>query len=282
MEQEFIFLPRPSYSRYICYPEFMGGYANHKHHRVNRVSTTDEYDFKHTYNLHLVLDGKGVIQSEGRAYELSAGTGFLYGPGVPQIYGAVERDPWNIRWVHFNGNHMDELLDGKGVGQVWMFTLQDFPYMKRLMEEMMELGRQYKVENESKLSALLYELLVAIQQHAAPLHTQPMNIAASCKQVADYIRNHCTASLSLSELAKQSGYSMHYFSRKFHEIIGKKPIEYVMESRVLYAKRLLLSTDLSVKHIALESGFTQTSYFIRSFRRVEGMTPEQFRMQNKG
>lgn len=281
MEHEFIFLPRPSFSRYICYPEFMGGYRNHKEHRVNRVTTTEEYDFKHTYNLHIVLNGRGVIHSDGRTYELTAGSGFLYGPGVPQIYGAVESDPWDIRWVHFNGNHVDELLDGKGVGQVWMFTLHDFTRIKQLMEEIMGVGREYKSENESRLSALLYELLIAIQQYSTPLHMQPMNIVESCNQVADYIRSYCTQTISLSELAELSGYSMHYFSRKFHEVMGKKPIEYVLESRVLYAKRLLLSTDLAVKHIALESGFTQSSYFIRSFRRYEGMTPEQFRLQNK-
>nr|WP_230986787.1 helix-turn-helix domain-containing protein [Cohnella fermenti] len=45
----------------------------------------------------------------------------------------------------------------------------------------------------------------------------------------------------------------------------------------MQAKRLLVSTPLSVKEIALGSGFSQSSYFISCFRRTEGMTPSQFR-----
>lgn len=59
---------------------------------------------------------------------------------------------------------------------MWMFTLHDFTRIKLLVEEIMGVGREYKSEDESRLSALLYELLIAIQQYSTPLHMQPMNI----------------------------------------------------------------------------------------------------------
>lgn len=60
--------------------------------------------------------------------------------------------------------------------------------------------------------------------------------------------------------------------------MGVTPTAYLLESRILYAKKLLLSTDIPIREIALESGFSQSSYFIHCFKKVVHMTPEQFRI----
>ncbi|MNW14347.1 HTH-type transcriptional regulator GadW [compost metagenome] len=52
---------------------------------------------------------------------------------------------------------------------------------------------------------------------------------------------------------------------------------FLLEARLLHAKRLLATTGLPVKTVALEVGFSQTSYFGRRFREREGMTPLEFR-----
>jgi AraC-like DNA-binding protein len=55
------------------------------------------------------------------------------------------------------------------------------------------------------------------------------------------------------------------------------PTHYLTECRILFAKKLLVSTPLAIKQIALEAGFGQSSYFISQFHRMTGMTPQQFR-----
>jgi len=60
--------------------------------------------------------------------------------------------------------------------------------------------------------------------------------------------------------------------------MGVTPTAYLLESRILYAKKLLLSTNKTIQDIALDSGFSQSSYFIHCFKKVVAMTPEQFRV----
>ena len=56
--------------------------------------------------------------------------------------------------------------------------------------------------------------------------------------------------------------------------------EFLLESRLLHAKQLLATTNLSIKQITLETGFSQSSYFIRCFKTQENVTPMQFRMMH--
>lgn len=59
--------------------------------------------------------------------------------------------------------------------------------------------------------------------------------------------------------------------------MGKTPNRYLSDCRMARAKLLLVSTELSVAQIALQSGFHQSSYFIKVFRQLEGMPPNQYR-----
>ncbi|MNV88501.1 Bifunctional transcriptional activator/DNA repair enzyme AdaA [compost metagenome] len=78
-------------------------------------------------------------------------------------------------------------------------------------------------------------------------------------------------------MAEHAGYSSYYFSRMFHEAIGRTPMQWLLESRIVVAKQLLVSTGWTVKQIAEATCFTQSSYFIARFREQTGLTPMQYR-----
>ncbi|SFE08735.1 AraC-type DNA-binding protein [Paenibacillus catalpae] len=279
--KEHIFLPKPIFPRHSCFPDFIGGYSDFPEHAVNREYATTENNLDRYYNLHLVLDGKGYLQTESMTYELTKGQGFLYGPGLRQTYYSDDRDPWNIRWVHFFGTHLEELLDGKGLDEPWLFQLSDSAPVESLMEKLLELGRSYEVDDEYASASTLYELLTRIQTTAAQLNVSVNQAADKIRAAANYIRAHCSEPFTLEQAAAIAGFSPHYFSRRFNKTFGMSFSEFLMEARILQAKRLLASTSLSIKLIALETGFSQTSYFSKCFKSLEGMTPIQFREIHK-
>ncbi|MEC0127461.1 helix-turn-helix transcriptional regulator [Paenibacillus pabuli] len=92
------------------------------------------------------------------------------------------------------------------------------------------------------------------------------------------MRLQCKHPLSLAEMADTAGYSVYYFNRLFKSIMGVPPGRYLLDCRILVAKRMLVDSKLSVKQIASQCGFTHSSYFIRMFRSYIGMTPQQFRL----
>lgn len=275
--REHIFLPKPLFPRHVCFPDFIGGYRDYPEHAVNREFATTEVNLDRCYNLHLVLEGKGYLHEGGTTYELTRGQGFLYGPGLRQRYEADAREPWDIRWIHFYGIRLEELLNGKGLDEPWLFGVSELEPIASLVERLLGLGRAYEVEDEYAAAGTLYELLTRLQAMATQLNV-PVNLAADkIRAAANYVRAHCHKPFTLEEAAAIAGYSPHYFSRKFSATFGMSFPDFVLEARLLQAKRLLASTRLSVKQIALETGFSQTSYFSKCFRRLEGMTPLDFR-----
>ncbi|MGO4373073.1 AraC family transcriptional regulator, partial [Paenibacillus sp. MCAF20] len=202
---------------------------------------------------------------------------FLYGPGMRQKYYSDASEPWNIRWIHFYGERLEELLDSRGLDEPWLFSLSNLSSIESLIEKLLSLGRSYQIDDEYTVASTLYELLTRLQTTSDRLNV-PINYASDkIRAVANYVRSHSHESFSIDKAAALAGYSTHYFSRKFGQTFGKSFPDFLLEARLIQAKRLLASTQLSVKQIALETGFSQASYFSACFRQLEGMTPLQFR-----
>ncbi|MDQ0887844.1 AraC-like DNA-binding protein [Paenibacillus sp. V4I9] len=268
------YLPQPRFSRYMCYPESFGHYKEETNHREKRTAEQVPY-----YNLHVVMSGTGYVVQGNQKVRLHAGTGFLYGEGMPQEYYSDEGEPWDIRWVHFFGEGLPGLFDWKMGGKVWVFAWVGVTRLPGLLDQLLVNGESFIQEKETQISALLYEILMELLQNGEDLNGTPaIGLRQTMLKTADWIKAECTNQLTLEHMAAFSGYSSYYFSRQFHQIMGKTPSEFLLESRLLKAKELLSSTNWSVKHIAERLGFSQCSYFIRRFRLAEGHTPEQFRV----
>lgn len=80
-------------------------------------------------------------------------------------------------------------------------------------------------------------------------------------------------------MAKQANMSQKYFCVYFKEMTRKTPIEYLILHRVECAAKKLRATDESIFDIALSCGFNDLSYFIKTFKKVKGITPAKFRKQ---
>jgi AraC-like DNA-binding protein/ligand-binding sensor protein len=83
--------------------------------------------------------------------------------------------------------------------------------------------------------------------------------------------------LSLGEIARQVNVSAGYFSELFKEATGLNFVDYVTRLRVEKAKNLLQNPRLRVSEIAFDVGFQSLSQFNRSFRRIVGSSPKDFR-----
>ena len=96
-----------------------------------------------------------------------------------------------------------------------------------------------------------------------------------------YIQNHFERNLSLGDMAKYVFLSPGYFTHAFKEETGVSPIQYLLKVRVERACELLADTDDKIIDIALAVGFSHPQRFNESFKKYAGVSPTEFRRQNR-
>ena len=97
------------------------------------------------------------------------------------------------------------------------------------------------------------------------------------QRVMDFVERHIDAEIGLAEMAAAAGFSDYHFSRMFKQSTGLSPYRYVLERRVAHAKELLLNSQMPIKEISIQSGFSDQAHLTTVFKKQTGLTPAKFR-----
>ena len=100
-------------------------------------------------------------------------------------------------------------------------------------------------------------------------------------RVCDFIKQNFREEISRELIAETIGMNPDTFSRVFNQFAGKGLSDYTNELRVEEAKRLLLESDITVTRISIDTGFDNLRTFNRSFRKITGMSPLEYRNNKK-
>lgn len=106
------------------------------------------------------------------------------------------------------------------------------------------------------------------------------NYSKYIQSCCDYIELHAEDKISLSDIAKNIGYSDYYLSRKFKEETGHSINDYIKFVKIERAKTLLLATDMSIQDICDQLNFGTRSFFAETFKEIAGIPPAAFREKN--
>jgi AraC-like DNA-binding protein len=146
-------------------------------------------------------------------------------------------------------------------------------------------GEASSPQTEFKYRNLLYAILLFISDRGinetekSVVHTSPLS--EPIMEAVYYIEKNYQKPLKIEDVAAISGYSVSYFSRIFNQQLKRPFSEYLCITRLKHVQNLLLTTDMSVMDISLECGFSYPGNMTASFKKEFGMTPLQFRKQNK-
>lgn len=99
--------------------------------------------------------------------------------------------------------------------------------------------------------------------------------------VIDYISNNYRQDITLKEISEKLGYNEKYLSSALHGLTHMNFRLFLASYRIEFAKQRLLSNDMSVTDIALESGFSSINTFNRIFKQLTGMTPREYRRRSR-
>lgn len=115
----------------------------------------------------------------------------------------------------------------------------------------------------------------------ADILTSKSTVGIDCKRIVvdvkDFIRNNYTKNITVGDLAKKYSINTDYLSTVFKQETGKNIIKYLTEIRIEKACQLLKETHLKISDISYSLGYNDRQYFNRVFKKITGMTPDEYR-----
>ena len=137
----------------------------------------------------------------------------------------------------------------------------------------------YDIKVASMISLIITELMRIWLRRGLKLSAKTTFDQFSSKDfsVLEYIDQHSAENISIEELANRCGMCYSNFAKQFKAQFGKTCKEYIEFVRICKADTLLLYTDKTLDYISQETGFTDASHFIRTYKKIRGITPKQRR-----
>ena len=134
---------------------------------------------------------------------------------------------------------------------------------------------------EWEITALLGQMWRSLLEHRTEIGHETSGLRlqsnAAVQTILTYLQQHYGEHIMLDQIAKVVSFSPSECCRLFKRVTGETIFAYLQSYRLAHSAQLLRHSTLSVSHIAYESGFCSTSYFIEVFKRKFGITPHQFR-----
>lgn len=159
---------------------------------------------------------------------------------------------------------------------------------ERIMELLNRLCELYQKRDEMSFSTLAirttvlelaFVLCSAYTEVGKNGRTNEDSTAEYIKKAIDYISASYKKDFSLDDVAEFVGVSKYYLSRGFHKYTGYPFVSYVNYTRCKMAKKLLADTRISIYEVANRCGFSNKSYFAKSFKRYIGILPGEYRKE---
>ncbi len=127
----------------------------------------------------------------------------------------------------------------------------------------------YRAQLSALFKLVLLKIIETADENALP--------ARMVEELDNYIRENVSDEISNTEIGAIFGYHPFYVSRMLKDRRGMTLRQYIINYRLKYAKRLLELSDKSTAEIAEECGFTDASYFAKTFKSAFGITPKEYR-----
>jgi len=266
-----LYTPSPFARTNLIHLQEIGQLTAHQPHTSRRKNLSSFLFFT-------IMSGSGRLEYGGCSYALSAGDCVFLDCRKAYAHYTGE-DLWTLMWVHFYGPNVKNIYEKyteRGGGP--FFHPQNTKGFEQLLGELYRIAESADYLRDMKIMEKLTSLLVLLMEESwHPEKRKEASKKQNLLEVKEYLDQHYTEAISLDLLAKQFYINKFYLTRIFKEQFGTSINHYLMEVRITHAKQLLRFTDMTVEAVGAECGMRDANYFSRLFKKLEGISPGEFR-----
>ena len=232
------------------------------------------------YQLLYLVEGEGLFMSDHQqTAKIKSGDFFLLFPGEWHTYHPLPGKKWKSYWIGYKGRNMDDRVRAG-------FLSPEKPiYHVGYSADIVNLYRS-ALKASLEEAAFVQQTLAGIVNHLIGLmySLERNNILNKDGERVEMInrarlriRESLESDLTIQKIAEDLGVSYSNFRKLFKEYTGLSPATYQQDLRLLRAKELLSTTDLTIKEIAYRLNFESPDYFSAKFKAKMGCKPSEIR-----
>ena len=230
------------------------------------------------YQINYITEGSGIMETHDGIFAINPGSIIIIKPGVWHRYRPAKAMGWREHYIGFQGEFANNIF-GKGffsqANPVIHVGFQD--KILELFYRVADIVKDEKSGYQQVASGVIIQILGSIISSVKNKDFAGKDIERKIRKARIYFRNNLDKNIDVEELASELNIGYSYFRRMFKKFTGISPVQYHLMLRLQRAKDLLVSTDLSVKEIAMELCFQSIFYFTRIFKKKMGIPPTEFR-----
>ncbi len=224
-----------------------------------------------------VIAGSGELHVGDQKMTVRAGQGFCLFPNEQHQYFSIQ-EPWEVFWMSFRGDLSDKLFRQAGITQSGVYSTADHDMIVTHMKNIFAMTQSGRSFLGLECSKLVYMFLLDLMKVILVSSHSVEQSYLKLHPVLQYIESHYNGLITIKDLASCIDVTPQYLCLLFKKALKMRPMEYVNRERVNRSKELMFrESDIKMHEIAHRVGFDSPSYFSSVFRRLEGLSPEQFK-----
>lgn len=259
-------------------------------------STLDEPPHRHLFQeIIFFISGKGAHSIDGQVFRLTANTIYLIGQGQVHVFqkgenlkGFVLRYKEDLLPPELTIYSTDySLLQMLTNSNALSLSKEEVKTFKQNFEELLR-EHTYSMgkKNTDTVQLILLTILSRIKHKIRATYEQNLSKAAEGNDIVNrrfilMIEDHYKSNHDLSFYCQNLGVTKRKLLAITQEKFGQSPKELLNHRLMTEAIRLLKYTDLNLKEISFELGYTEPAYFSRLFKIKKGMSPRKYREEYK-
>ena len=255
----------------------IGYYPKAKYHYRRRSNGVDQHI------LIYCVEGKGEAQVNDTNYQVKAGDFILIPANTPHFYAASNEAAWTIYWLHFKGRASDAMV--QSIIQKFLGYKGFVAYNAKrdtLFEELyINLERGYSNENILYVNMCLWHFIASFHFDNKYENINPKSNSDTVSKAINYMQTKIGTTVTLRSIAAHVNLSHSHFLAVFHKKTGFAPIEYFNHLKIQKACQYLQFTGDGLKAIAGYLGIEDCYYFSRLFKKLMGISPNEYRKRFK-
>ncbi len=227
-----------------------------------------------------ITGGHGVFQVRQERFPVAINDLVVVNTSVPHTETSQLKSP--LEYVVLGVEGLETLADPGGYTLVHLLPAQKMvgTCMGMIAQEVQSGQPGWDGICQNLMEAIL-RLLLRQEDFTLSNPTVGPKSSRECDLVRRHIDNHFKENLTLDQLAALVHVNKYHLAHAFRREFGTSPISYLINRRIQESRFLLSETDHSLSQIAQILGFSSQSYFSQSFRRLEGVSPMEYRKQNR-